>query len=285
MISQQTFNSFAQGYALTMQQGFTQLRKLGFTVDQLRAMGTTSTGHVTLDQNGGIIGRTGRDRWGCNGEKEAKRFNIQLPRQHLRHELLSALPADTVKWGKKLTSVATDDRKVYFSDNSSATYDLIVGADGIRSHFVSQYPLQYLGVIVILGRGSVKKSNKLNLGVDKIWQTVDGVTRMYAMPFGIEGETMWQLSWKCSEEEAKSFGGSGSLLLAEAKSRVAGWHDPWMELLDSTSLDDVTGIRAFRDVSSNNRKVRYEAPLIYIALPVVCVYRLPCLRSVAYSTI
>jgi hypothetical protein len=79
------------------------------------------------------------------------------------------------------------------------------------------------------------------LGVDKIWQTVDGVTRMYAMPFGIEGETMWQLSWKCSEEMAKELGSDSTRLLSAAKSRVEGWHDPWTELLNSTSLDDVTG--------------------------------------------
>jgi 2-polyprenyl-6-methoxyphenol hydroxylase-like FAD-dependent oxidoreductase len=226
-----------------MQQGFTQLRKLGFSIDQLRDMGTTSTGHVTLDKHGEVIGRIGRDRWGASGNKECKRFNIQLPRQYLRHELLSSIPEGVVQWDKKLTSVATDERKVHFADNTSASYDLIVGADGIWSQFVSHYPLTYLGVIVILGRGRVNTRNEFNFGVDKIWQTVDGVTRMYAMPFGIEGETMWQLSWQCSEEEAVALGGEAAGLLAEAKSRVAGRHDPWTELLQSTSEQDVTGTR------------------------------------------
>ena len=228
-----------------MQQGFTQLRKLGFSVEKLRDIGTTSISHITLDTHGEIIGRTGRERWGvlnCE-QKEPKRFNIQLPRQYLRQELLASIPDDIVQWGKKLTSIDNDKRKVYFSDNSSETYDLLVGADGIWSQFsLPQYPLTYLGVIVILGRGRVTMSNDLNLGVDKIWQTVDGVSRMYAMPFGIEGETMWQLSWQCSEKEAKEFGGQSSLLLAEAKRRVAEWHDPWTELLNSTQEKDVTGV-------------------------------------------
>ena len=210
-------------------------------MEKLRDMGTTSAGHITFDKDGDIIGRTGRERWGINTEKESRRFNIQVPRQQLRYELLQAIPHDMVKWGKKLVSVDADKQQVYFADNTAINYDLLVAADGIWSHFTSHYPLQYLGVIVILGRGRVHRVNEHNLGVDKIWQTVDGVTRMYAMPFGIEGETMWQLSWKCPEEEAKSLMGNASLLLAEAKRRVHGWHDPWAELLESTSEKDVTG--------------------------------------------
>jgi 2-polyprenyl-6-methoxyphenol hydroxylase-like FAD-dependent oxidoreductase len=229
-----------QGYALTMQQGFTQLRKLGFSMDKLRDIGTTSTGHVTLDKDGEIIGRTGRDRWG-SADKDVKRFNIQLPRQSLRHELLSSLPGDMVQWGKKLLSIAPDSKTISFTDGTTTNYDLLVDASGIWSQFVAHHPLSYLGVIVILGRGRVVTKNDLMLGVDKIWQTVDGVTRMYAMPFGIEGETMWQLSWKCSEEMAKELGSDSTRLLSAAKSRVEGWHDPWTELLNSTSLDDVTG--------------------------------------------
>lgn len=228
-----------------MQQGFTQLRKLGFSIDKLRDIGTTSSCHVTLDTHGEIIGRTGRERWGVSvsgDHREAKRFNIQLPRQYLRQELLEAIPAETVRWGKKLSSFDASERKIYFTDNTSETYDLLVAADGIWSHFtLPQYPLTYLGVIVILGRGRVTTSNHLDLGVDKIWQTVDGVSRMYAMPFGIKGETMWQLSWKCTEEQALALGGHPSLLLEEAKRRVCGWHDPWTELLNSTKDDDVTG--------------------------------------------
>jgi 2-polyprenyl-6-methoxyphenol hydroxylase-like FAD-dependent oxidoreductase len=224
-----------------MQQGFTQLRKLGFSIDKLRDMGTTSTGHVTLDKHGGIVGRTGRDRWGTSTDKEAKRFNIQLPRQSLRQKLLTALPTDTVIWSKKLKSVSSDKQKVHFSDGTSTTYDLLVGADGIWSQFATQYPLNYLGVIVILGRGRVTTPNELNLGVDKIWQSVDGVTRLYAMPFGIEGETMWQMSWQCEESEAKSLMGESTQLLEVAKRRVNGWHEPLMELLESTSEQDVTG--------------------------------------------
>jgi len=240
-----SFTTRSQGYALTMQQGFTQLRKLGFSTDKLRDIGTVSTGHVTLDKDGTIIGRTGRDRWGAPCAKEAKRFNIQLPRQLLRYELLMSLPPDTVQWGKKLVSTSEDSKKLLFADGTTADYDILVDASGIWSQFVAPYELTYLGVIVILGRGRVVTKNDLNLGVDKIWQTVDGVTRMYAMPFGIEGETMWQLSWQCSEEEAKLLGGEAALLLAEAKRRVMGWHDPWTELLNSTSLDDVTGYPAY----------------------------------------
>ena len=156
-----------QGYALTMQQGFTQLRKLGFSMDKLRDIGTVSSGHITLDKKGNVIGRIGQVRWGNCEKKNSKRFNIQLPRQKLRQELLAALPEGVVNWGKKFSHASEADKVAYFSDGSSYSYDLLVGADGIWSQFVSKYPLNYLGVIVILGRGRISKINEMNLGIDK----------------------------------------------------------------------------------------------------------------------
>jgi 2-polyprenyl-6-methoxyphenol hydroxylase-like FAD-dependent oxidoreductase len=228
-----------------MQQGFTMLRKLGFTMQQLRALGTTSDAHVTLDQHGVVLGMTGRARWKSADNDNIKRFNIQVPRQKLRQVLYDELPPETVQWGKKLIDINANEQMLSFDDGSSAVYDLIVAADGIWSQFTRHHPLSYLGVIVILGRGTITTSNELNLGVDKIWQTVDGTTRMYAMPFGSGGETMWQLSWRCSEEQASALSGRPEALLQEAMCRAAGWHAPWAELLHSTRPCDVTGYPAY----------------------------------------
>jgi 2-polyprenyl-6-methoxyphenol hydroxylase-like FAD-dependent oxidoreductase len=228
-----------------MQQGFTMLRKLGFTMQQLRVLGTTSDAHVTLDQDGVVLGMTGRARWGAADNNSIKRFNIQVPRQTLRQILYDELSPDTVQWGKKLIDINANNQTLSFDDGSSAEYDMIVAADGIWSQFTRHHPLSYLGVIVILGRGTIATSNELNLGVDKIWQTVDGITRMYAMPFGSGGETMWQLSWRCSEEQAKTLSGRPEALLQEALRRTDGWHAPWAELLHSTRPCDVTGYPAY----------------------------------------
>lgn len=252
-----SFDTRSQGYALTMQQGFTALRKLGFSMEILREVGTTSTAHISYHKSGEILGTYGRDKW-QNDNESAKRFNIQIPRQKLRAMMYEQLPPSTVQWNKQLISVDQDSKTLHFGDNSQESYDLIVGADGIRSQFTGPtFPLLYLGVIVILGRGRIDGSSSGSstisasisgeavgfegLGVDKIWETADGTTRVYAMPFGVEGETMWQLSYRCSESEALRLGSSKELLLQEARTRVAGWHYPWEELIASTSTAEVTG--------------------------------------------
>jgi len=245
-----SFHTRSQGYALTMQQGFTALRKLGFSVETLREIGTTSTAHISYHKSGEVLGSYGRDKW-QNDNDNAKRFNIQIPRQKLREIMYRQLPPDTVQWNKELVSVDRDSKTLSFADGAVEGYDMIVGADGIRSQFTGPtFPLLFLGIIVILGRGRVKAGTTsgvaaAGLGVDKIWETADGVTRVYAMPFGVEGETMWQLSYRCSETEAFRLGASKELLLRETAARVAGWHEPWEELVASTSTAEVTGYPAY----------------------------------------
>lgn len=247
-----------------MQQGYRALQRLGFRGD-LREFGTTSTAHITLTADGEVLGTHGcrvpppasggggsesahaADRRGRLG-RDANRFNIQLPRQRLRKLLLTELAFGAVRWAMKLTRIDHDSRRLYFENDQTAEYDLVVVADGIWSSFPSLGvpELQSLETIVVLGRGRVVTPHALGLGVDKIWQTVDGETRMYAMPFGTGGETMWQLSYRCPAAEAAALARAGKVaLLAEAVRRVGRWHPPWPELLGATAPDDVTGYPAY----------------------------------------
>ena len=79
----------------------------------------------------------------------------EVPRGELRRILLDSLPADTVRWGHKLTALLPlgDGRRLLtFADGSTATTDLLVGADGAWSRvrpLVSQATPVYTGITFI----------------------------------------------------------------------------------------------------------------------------------------
>lgn len=55
----------------------------------------------------------------------------EVDRADLRNMLLDSLPADAVRWGRAFRSA--DSGLIRFADGSTATYDLLVGADGAQS--------------------------------------------------------------------------------------------------------------------------------------------------------
>lgn len=79
-----------------------------------------------LDRNGNILIDEPDD--GTGGRPE-------VHRGALRRILLDSLPANTIRWGKKLANVARRDRRheLTFADGSSVNTDLLVGADGAWS--------------------------------------------------------------------------------------------------------------------------------------------------------
>ncbi|MFJ6674783.1 FAD-dependent oxidoreductase [Actinosynnema sp. NPDC091369] len=62
---------------------------------------------------------------------DAPLTRLEVDRADLRDLLLDALPGGTVRWGHAFRSAA--DGVVRFADGSTATYDLLVGADGAQS--------------------------------------------------------------------------------------------------------------------------------------------------------
>lgn len=231
--------------------------------------------------------------------KEAKRQNVHIARQELRRLLYDQiLDKDThIRWGHKFLSyqehgssvfmkfqIQADHSSLSTSDTNhilSTTSTILVGADGIRSQVRAQKipndisPLRYLDCIVILGIASTPQSSDLTSDNETVFQTADGTTRLYAMPFSARGketaietlittknntfsdahvgETMWQLSFPLSENDAMELSSRGAMALkAEATNRVGKWHVPIPELIQNTPLELISGYPVYdRDLIDN----------------------------------
>lgn len=248
----ESFGQRRQGYGLTMQQASKALKYFGIpTLSQ----GITSTKHVVHTPDGEEIGSWGLRKWGKSSSKGSKRQNIHVARQSLRRELLDALGGDSnVQWGCQLEGYTehADHVELTFqrrSDTFSTKADLLVGADGLRSTVRNiqigeqTSPLRYLGCLVVLGicpRVDILSNSPL-LDGETVFQTADGTTRLYAMPFSA-AEYMWQLSYPLAEEEAKKVSHHGAQVLKEEALRLCGeWHEPIPELLNATPEALVSG--------------------------------------------
>ncbi len=249
-----SFNDRSQGYGLTLQQASKAIEGLGlFSLSE----GIVSTRHVVHTTEGEIIGEWGVRKWiGPEGNNYQRKTNIHIARQSLRLAILQQLGGvDAVQWGHQLQSFT--ERKGGGVDltfllngvTKTATADLLVGADGIRSMVrkiligddVS--PLRYLGCIVILG---ICQLNALE-GVDKtlidgatVFQTANGNARIYMMPF-TKDSVMWQLSFPMTEEDAKTLSAQGTAALKSESCKRTEWHSPVPEILRATPEEHITG--------------------------------------------
>jgi len=250
--------------------------------DQGYDFGIKSNYHVVLDTMGNILSEWGERTWkkdkAAKIPRKPKRFNVHIPRQELRRLLLAEIPEDAILWGQELSDIrqiettdlgACSSRiELKFEKNSiqergrlhmpsAALPTIVVGADGIWSQVrqsmfqgnaADPSPLRYLECFVILGISPTPLSSNDPLLLDNqtIFETVDGVTRLYGMPYSNSsqsGQTMWQLSFPIADEqEAINLGKKGAeSLKLEALRRCGSWHAPIPNLLESTSLNLLTG--------------------------------------------
>jgi salicylate hydroxylase len=150
--------------------------------------------------------------------------------------------------------------------------DIVVGADGIRSQVrtqlfgVNDQPLRYLDCFVILGIcdtndivNQLQNNNnddddddttndetkneysKSLLDGHTVFQTADGTTRIYVMPYS-KNQYMWQLSFPMKNElEAIELSKNQSSFIHIALQRCMNWHKPIPQIIQSTSSLLCTG--------------------------------------------
>ena len=148
------------------------------------------------------------------------------------------------------------DGVVTFEDGtSSGPFDVIVGADGVRSRIAQNKPT-YLGYVVALG---IAPSEAVPSHLrHQTWQCLDGVAnRMYSMPFDgntdastdpaddVESTTgdervMWQFSWRESEDNARLLAKAGGVAIREAVlNKCRDWASYVPHLVSETAPEDI----------------------------------------------
>jgi 2-polyprenyl-6-methoxyphenol hydroxylase-like FAD-dependent oxidoreductase len=249
-----SFDARSQGYGLTLQQASKAMEGFGiFSLEE----GLVSTKHVVHTTDGTVIGEWGIRKWlESEDNSYAKRTNIHIARQALRHALLDQLGGhNMVQW--KHQFIDFKERKgqaieLNFQVNGkvkTTKADLVVGADGIRSSIRKSVieevvsPLRYLDCIVILGICSLENLQTLEhelLDSATVFQTANGEERIYMMPYDSKS-IMWQLSFPMLEEDAKKLSSKGPQALKEEACHRTQWHDPIPQIMAATSAAQVSG--------------------------------------------
>jgi 2-polyprenyl-6-methoxyphenol hydroxylase-like FAD-dependent oxidoreductase len=169
-------NAREQGGLLDIHEynGQLALKAAGLFKEFLGIILAGAEGQQVLDKDGNVL--LDQPDKGNGGRPE-------VPRGDLRRILLDSLPANTIRWGHKLTTASPlggGRHALAFADGSTVTTDLLVGADGAWSRvrpLLSEAKPTYVGTSFIEtyrfdGEGRYKASA----------ETVGGVTLMAIAP-------------------------------------------------------------------------------------------------------
>jgi 2-polyprenyl-6-methoxyphenol hydroxylase-like FAD-dependent oxidoreductase len=76
---------------------------------------------------------------------------------------------------------------------------------------------------------------------ETVFQTADGITRIYMMPYSTKSY-MWQLSFPMEEDDAKNLSKKGAQALKdESLAKCKSWHNPIVAILEHTPVSLVSG--------------------------------------------
>jgi salicylate hydroxylase len=274
------FHSRKDGYGLTLTYNPSKtspLTQLGL-LEKLARLDCPSRAHYVFDSEGNVLGYFG-NRFSKSSRGYGQRGNLRVPRQVLRQVMMNTLKERDVhnnririEWNKKLIGFSTSENAPFqttlkFEDGTSATADLLVGADGVHSTVMKQILSEneqctaYLGVMIVLG---ITQDFYHPLLDERGFYTLDGNHRLFTMPY--EGSRMtdlmengialndqstninrtrrymWQLSYNLPYEEAVKISKEGAQsLLREVLRRTKHWHDPVQTMIQSTPLDTIWG--------------------------------------------
>ncbi|CAF3009004.1 unnamed protein product [Rotaria sp. Silwood2] len=253
-------DSRRQGYGLTILQGISALKRLQ-VFQQVHSLDTPSRSHYIFDKYGSMIGFFGTAFWPeqDNQPKSRKKHNLHIERQELRRILMNRyiylhpLGSQGIQWDHRIVQIDRVLRKVSFTKDHTVTgVDLVIGADGINGLVrsfkyspLADAPLNYLGILVVLGiTGRIDHF----LTKDRVFQTMDGCFRLFAMPFSKsrpEQSIMWQLSFPATLPLATELSRDPGSLKQMLLEKCADWHSPIPEMIERTQLDLLMGIPAF----------------------------------------
>lgn len=273
-----TFNDRSQGYGLTLQQASKEMKKFGIPTLH---KGIVSTLHLAHTVDGNVIGEWGIRKLLTKESIQAKNMNkhtnIHIARQSLRLAFLNQLGGDShVLWNHQLIDYKVRDKvELTFDVNGvqqQIEADLLVGADGIRSSVrrllidEEKNPLHYLGCIVILGICKLSALKNLDdhlLDGATVFQTANGIERMYMMPYD-QDSIMWQFSFPISEEEAKTISKKGAEELKAEVVKRTNWHTPIPEIIAATETKEITGYPVYDRALLNPDLLKNAGPVTLI---------------------
>jgi 2-polyprenyl-6-methoxyphenol hydroxylase-like FAD-dependent oxidoreductase len=207
--------------------------------------------------------------------EEEKVGNLRVPRNVVRDILIEKIPEQNIVWDAEVDRIEEHDdfvKVILKKTGKEYLAKLVCACDGthskvqkIRRELYGKEvvpDLKYLGVVLITGFTSLKHYLLNNRG----FYTVDGNSRMFTMPFedenideNVKQKTMWQLSVKCSEEEAKKLYATSKdcsssnnnnnnnngyvmdndLVKKFCLEKTKGWHEPLEQMFATTDFDEV----------------------------------------------
>lgn len=179
----------------------------------------------------------GRLLWEADLDEVTERLGsptIEIPRRVLLMRIAETLPADIFRFGRRCTDVREhpDHVAVDFADGTSATGDVLIGADGqrsvVRRRVLGGEPAR------LTGWASWQGLTRSDLPLAHGYQTLNIAGRdghCGLIPAG-DGLLHWWFDMPWQE-------GHPEMTVADLRSAFAGWPEPVDELLASVTDDDL----------------------------------------------